>query len=321
VDANGLVTAVSAGSATITGKSKTGNLTRTLPITVSYNKALTGADYRFYGIGNSAYATNPLASDINNLNIMAEAARNAGFADVHTYQDQTGDGIEAVLKAMAEDSAIEADDVTLFYYSGRGATVNSQFYRGALAGTDDVGVPVDMVQYYLDQVPGTVVVMLDSAMSGQYIASKSASPAQRVSASRAFANAWISKLSGSKADNFTAKSLANSYVNTKYKILVACEPLETAYCESTAPGFGWFTKWAAKGIGRIPNTATGGSSAGALAADINHDKVVSLDELYDYVTASMPADTEYDWWDPVYQQHPQVWPANDNFPVVNKYGT
>ena len=36
VDATGLVTAVSAGSATITGKSKTGNLTRTIPITVTY---------------------------------------------------------------------------------------------------------------------------------------------------------------------------------------------------------------------------------------------------------------------------------------------
>jgi hypothetical protein len=324
VDANGLVTAVSAGStgtavATITAKS--GNLTRNLAITVTYNKALTGAAYRFYGIGNSAYPTNPLAASVNDLNAMADAARDAGFANVYTALNQTGDGIEGVLESMAGNSAIDEDDVTVFYYSGRGVSIDSQFYRGALYGTDEAAIPVDMVQYYLDQVPGTVVVILDSAMSGQYITSKSASPAKALAASKAYANAWISKLSSSKATNFTSKALAASYVKSKYKILVACEPLETAYRDDAASGFGWFTKWVAKGIGRVPNLTTGGSAAGALVADANHDKVVSLDELYDYVSLNLPLDTEYKWWDAVIQQHTQVWPANDNFPVVNKFGS
>jgi len=247
------------------------------------------------------------------MTIMAAAATDAGYANVNTYIDRTGAGIVSVLQDMASDPAIDENDVTVFYYSGHGAGSANQLYRGALCGIDGPIVTVDTVQSYLDQVPGTVVVILDSCLSGQYITAKSISPANRLAATKSFGSAWISKLSGSKATNFTAKALTSSTFKSKYKILVAAESLESSYGSDSPFGFGWFTYWASVGLGRTPDTTNGSSSSGSLLADFNIDSVVSLQELYTFVTTSLMAE-----WDPIYQQHTQVWPAGDSFALVNK---
>ncbi len=329
VDANGLVTAVSpystktpgSNSAIITGKTKMGGLTSALNFTVTYDKALTGTTYRFYGIGNDNYdeADLKLTSCVNDMNVMADAASAAGFALVDRNKDLGFFGITGVLNHMATNSSIGEDDVTVFFYSGHGAGSSNQNERGALCATDGDIVTVDQVQSYLDRVPGTVVVILDSCLSGQYITAKSPSPAKRLAAAKAFNSAWVSKLASSKATNFSSKALTTSSVKSKYKILTASESLEYSSGSADTTGFGWFTKWVATGIGRVPNLETGSSTAGNLEADANNDKVVSLKELYNYVSVNLPTDTEYAWWDPIGQQHTQVWPANDNFPVINEY--
>jgi hypothetical protein len=64
---------------------------------------------------------------------------------------------------------VDSDDVTYFYYSGHGSDDDP----GALVGTDGGTIPVDEVRQYLDALPGTVVVILDSCYAGWYIRNKS----------------------------------------------------------------------------------------------------------------------------------------------------
>lgn len=328
VDASGKVTAVSAGKTgtaytVIVATTNTGKLTASCTVYVTYDKGETGTAYRFYGVGNGDYGAESmnLPSCINDLNLVADAMEGAGLAtgDVHRNPDQTGDGIRGVLQDMVDNANIDTNDVTVFYYSGHGKDDASQTYRGALCGIDvfdtiDGLVTVSEVQSYLDQVPGTVVVIVDSCLSGQFITAKSASPAKRKSAARAFNGAWVSAFSGSKAANFTAKALTGSAVKSKYKILTACQPLELSWGGTDSDGFGWFTYWLGVGIGRVPAEAGGGSTAGPLEADLNGNSLVTLQELYKFVSINVARD-----FDPVTIQHTQVWPVNDSFPVVNVY--
>jgi uncharacterized protein YjdB len=332
VDDNGLVTAVSNKSSkkkgtntvVITAKSDYSLLSDTISVTVSYNKTAAGATYRFYGIGNSDYEKDAydLPACADDVNLMAQAYVDAGLVlntNAFAYHSKTGDEMRAILKAITDNTAIDESDVTIFYYSGHGTDADDLEYRGALCGTDinvasdDVSlVTVDDVQGYLDSVPGTVVVILDSCLSGQFITAKSTSAGKRKAAVRAFNNAWVSQLSTSKATNFTAKALTDSKVSSKYKILTASEALEYSW-GGGANDFGWFTYWAGMGLGRIPNTSTGSSAAGALKADANKDSAVTLQELYKYVSTNVAKE-----FDVVVQQHTQVWPANDPFAVLIK---
>lgn len=333
VDANGLVTAVSSKSSkkkgtntvVITAKSKTGlpNAVGAVSVTVSYDKAASGATYRFYGIGNSDYGDGmnlPACSD--DVELMAQAYIDAGLmlnANAFAYHSKTGNEIRGILQGMVDNTAIDDSDVTVFYYSGHGTDGDDLKYRGALCGTDILTasddscyVTVDDVQSYLDRVPGTVVVILDSCLSGEFITAKSASAGRKLAAVRAFNSAWVSQLSSSRAANFTAKALTGSAAASKYKILTAFEALEESW-GGGANDFGWFTYWAGMGLGRVPNASNGSSTPGALKADANNDRAVTLQELYKYVSANVAKN-----FDPVAQQHTQVWPANDNFAVLIK---
>ena len=313
VSSSGLITAVSGGAAVITATTNTGKKVAACTVNVSYSKAANETKYRFYGIGNNSYSGgDALEACINDLNIMAAAATDASFDLVDTNPDCTGAGIRGVLAEMAGNAGIDDNDVTVFYYSGHGLLSPVKSERGALCGIDDTYLLVDDVQYYLDRTPGTIVVILDSCLSGQYITTKSLSPAQKKAQTAAFNSAWTSSLASSKTA-FTSKALTSSTQRSRFKILTAAAPLQSSYGAGSATGFGWFTTWASKGLGRIANYNTGASTVGPLAADSNKDSAVTLTELYDYIKTNLSKE-----WDPVYQQNVQAWPAGDKTAIVNK---
>ena len=313
VSSSGLITAVSGGTATITATTKTGKKAAACTVNVSYSKAANETKYRFYGIGNANYSSaSKLPSCLNDLTIMGNAATDAGFNLVDTNPNCTGAGIHSVLAEMAGNAEIDDNDVTVFYYSGHGLLSSVKSERGALCGIDDTYLLVDDVQYYLDRTPGTIVVILDSCLSGQYITTKSTSPALNKAQIAAFNSAWTNALSSSKTA-YSSKALTSSTQRSRFKILTAAAPLESSYGASSSTGFGWFTTWAANGLGRIANYNTGASTAGSLAADSNTDRAVTLTELYNYIKTNLAKE-----WDPVYQQNVQVWPAGDKTAIVNK---
>ena len=316
VDAKGNVTAVGRGSCTIKATNKASGESDTVSVQVSYKKSDTAeTEYRFFGIGNSDYpgVDNDLPGCANDLAMMLEAYAEAG-ASTTPLSNRTAAQILTDLDAMATSGA-GPEDVTIFYYSGHGAAYPTQGDRGALVGTDNNIVTVDQVQAKLDKVPGTVVVILDSCLSGQFITSKSASPAAKLAQAKDFNQAWISKFSRSKATNFSSKALTSSSVKSKYKILTAAAPMEVSW----GGKLGWFSSWLGMGIGMyIDWDATTVEDLfdydGYFRADANEDDAVTLVEAYNYVKTKVNSESNQR-----FRQTTSVWPANDKTAIFNAY--
>jgi hypothetical protein len=314
VDSKGNVTGVSSGSCVIACKNKSSGKSASAGATVTYARDET--QYFFYSIANAECINN--AGDIvgeplyiHNSILMSQTYAEAGQANYASKNENlNAEGIRGVLEDMANNPAIGEKDITVFYYTGWTRIMPSKEGRGALVGRDGQVVTVDEVRSYLDQVPGTVIVLLDCALSGQFIQSKGASPAQRVAQARAFNQAWISGLTAARRPAVSGKALTASSVRSKYKILASCQPLEGSWPAANGD-FGRFTFWLCKGFGMNPvlNSTT---FSGSLPADGNGDGVVTLADAYRYVAAGVASES-----DPRYWQTPAVWPANDPTALVN----
>lgn len=338
VSADGLVIANAEGRCTITATTENGMRSASCVVTVGY--AYGTAKVRFFGIANSWYKyIQPLDSPRYDLDMMMESvysqARFQGKT-VKRYRkhDLTGNGIRTTLKKMATGYGIKETDVTIFYYSGHGlADVNGSPYNGALCGVDSrpgAGVKpyvtVDEVRKYLDKVPGTVIVILDSCLSGQFIERKGivARDIRPTSAdTRAFTDAWVSSLSQSKASNFVVdKALTSSAKSYKYKILAGCAPMESSFLGGfvfdSNPGRVYPVSFLT--IAFWDAAVKGPSSSGyAMAGDANGDRSLSLEEAYAYVRPIVyelmqDRNSELETND---SQTVTVWPANDPFPLAS----
>lgn len=309
VDANGLVTAVQQGTAVISCQSVSGKRRASCAVTVNYD--FSGSTYRVFAIGNGDYEGEDadLPEALSDAAAVAQAYGYASFggqpAITQTYANLTGQGILNVLDQMIASGA-DADDVSVFYYSGHGAgSYTNPELRGALVGVDNVGVTVEAVRQKLDQVPGTVVVILDSCLSGQFIESKSLARAQ----SNAFNSEVIAAFSRSTATNYVSKALTDSPVKSKYKILTACAPLDLSY--SSANKYGNFTYLLCYGLGNYYKD--GAYVQVEMQADADGDEIVTLKEEYESIKSTMDrmnASTPY------IRQQVQVWPAGDYTAII-----
>ena len=244
VSSKGLITALKNGKVLITATAKNGKK-KSLKLAVKMD--FEGVNVRFFGVGNENYVGGELPGCISDLHRMADfyaAARFAGKpATVDAREDQTAEGMLNFLREIAANPEIGEEDITIFFYSGHGFDDRRKSIRGALAGIDELPVTVSQVQEQLDKVPGSVVVILDSCLSGQYIKQKSAGAAQATV--REANAAWVTALSASKAANFSGKALGNSPVKTKYQILTACASLQSSVSMTdwaTEQSYGLFTE-------------------------------------------------------------------------------
>lgn len=331
VSSSGKVTAIKTGTATITCTTKTGAKKAMCVVTVGYD--FTGVTYRFYGIGNNAYhGDSALTSCINDLNNMMNMYSQAKFSGAGISSDSwyrtnaTGAQIRSFLQSMVNNKSITENDVTIFYYSGHGLYSKTKSYRGALCGVDDYSdssyVKVSEVQSYLDQVPGNVIVILDSCLSGQYIKAKGTTAEAAATAAdlAAFNAEWVNSFSTSKAKNYNpnSKALTGSKVKSKYKILAACNSMESSYLAGFDPynglpggSYSFFTLsfW------------DGGSPYGTpkkMDADTNKDGVVSLKEMCAYTKKDVAAlmKQRNKVLKRKDKQTVQAWPSGENFPVM-----
>ena len=102
----------------------------------------------------------------------------AGMKAMLARQTGTSYQVTAKLNATAYDirSAIasafagaDGNDVSLFYFSGHGINSSTSSYLGALCGVRDTHVKVSDLREWLDTVPGSKIVLLDSCHSGAHI--------------------------------------------------------------------------------------------------------------------------------------------------------
>ena len=116
-----------------------------------------------------------------------------------------------------------------------------------------------------------------------------------------------------------AKSLIdNWYSQSKFRLLVACAPLEVSWVDPVGEQFGWFTYWLARGFGQTANRDTGsigafsGSSMLADSADGVSAGAITLTEAYNYVKSKISAEADL-----YIRQTTSIWPAGNMTAIVN----
>jgi hypothetical protein len=107
-------------------------------------------------------------------------------------------------------------------------------------------------------------------------------------------------------------SLAASPVKSKYRILTASASTEESYIYPYED-FSLFTYHLAMGGGIKPDDW---EWAEKMSADLNHNKIVTLDEMFRYTKARVAANSILK--KAKIKQSVRVWPSGSSFPVVQR---
>jgi len=297
VSSTGLITAKKNGTAVITAKSSNGKKA-TCKVTV------TKAARRALLIGQTNYVSGKLYGPENDLVVMKSVLERSGYADIRICRNLTAYGIVEALWGLSYDGGTK-DDVTFFYYSGHGMESKIIENRGALMGVDEYYIPVNEVRIILDYVPGTVIAVFDSCLSGQFIQTRAPGGASEPADPDAFNQAVISAFSSAPPQS---RSFTDHVTSSKYRILTAAEPLQSSYSFTIAKN---------KYIGLMTYFFARGAGVDALAgivspyADKNKDKSITLNEMYTYLKNNVKS---------VYlsgkKQNVQVWPENSKYTIL-----
>ena len=326
VNKYGVVTGRRRGTAYITCRTRAGRLRATCQVTVDYSDS----DVHYLIIGQKDYGPGivDLESSESDARRFKAAMEAMQFSPDRSKTgdlcfDLTGQEIRQALGQLSE-KGMDANDLTYFYYSGHGKDSDKKCERGALVGVDGVIVPVDEVRSYLDQVPGTVIVVLDCCLAGQYIQAKGAGTP--------LTGERQQKLLSDMVDNFVSPSPALAAKGTvslvsdnpqrnKYRIMVSCKPLQESWAAMSSPeteesAYSFFTYYLGEGLGVVGNGNTF-SHLGTLPADRNRDGYVTLQEVHRYTAPKvMRAVRELD----CPPQTVMVWPSRSSKTVFAKVG-
>ena len=310
---SGVVTGRKFGKATITARTRSGSVIARCAVSVGYYTTT----FRALVIGQANYTGGimQLPGCLNDAGMVNSMLVNSDFGggknvNVTLAPNLTASEIRSWLNQMAS-WGVDSDDVTYFFYSGHGSYDDP----GALVGTDGTTVSVDTVRQYLDRLPGTVVVMIDSCYSGWFIRNKSLSSASVPSidpdvVTSRVVNAFSTAGTGSGLSAKT--SLAGSITALgKYKILTASASTEESYIYPYKD-YSLFTCFLAMGGGIQPDNW----EADALRADLNHNNIVTLDEMFRYTKVKVASNS--DLKKEGIKQSVRVWPSSNSFPVIQR---
>lgn len=227
-------------------------------------------NYRALLIGNSVYQTQAnLPSCAYDLSAMksALASGTVGFKKVSAYSNLTQSGIQSALSGVLAWGADE-DDVTVFYYTGHGAS-------GGLAGVDygssGKGLySFSLLHSALSQVPGKVIVLLDACQSGGLIGKSADADSFAANAVAAF-----SKAQG----DVSAKAIASG---DKFHVIASSSQSQSSYALDNQYGL---TTWAlCEAMGWAHNGAKAGNKLETLEGDANGDLTVTVGEAFAFAS-------------------------------------
>ena len=231
--------------------------------------------YRALVIGQNAYTSRPLKGCINDadgMKLMLTSLTNKYTVTEKT--DQTASQIVASINSTFADAT--DNDVSLFYYSGHGVQDT-----GTLVGVDDYGISLDYLASILANVPGHVIVILDSCYSGMLIHSGR----EKEELARINENiiATFRKYDHGTMTAGLGDETNHSLTSSHFSVLTAC-----AYNEESQEYYyvprGAFTDAFLKGLGHAFNESTVRYQpySGSMPADTNKNSSVALYEAYYY---------------------------------------
>ena len=206
-----------------------------------------------------------------------------GYTSIAAKKDRTRTQILSDIASLASQP-IDANDVTLFYYSGHGARASATETGTGLVGVDGTLLNVPTLKSALDNIPGRVVVILDSCYSGMFI-SKSSGTTQ-TGADTGFNDTVVNAFKG-ESSPFVKKALTA----TNYSVITASRKDEASvsvgFSNNGTPVYvGLATYYLAMGAGYdILNPAGSG-----FACDVSpKDAVATFGEVFSYADARVDA--------------------------------
>ena len=235
-------------------------------------QTLYNVQYRALCVGQCRYDTSPLKGCVNDMTAMEGMLKGLKQpAKVTTLKNaKKAQIINAIRTAYAD---ADDNDVSIFTYSGHGVNAHGDAtYQGALVGVDLQYLTFKELATELSKVRGHVIVILDSCHSGAAIDKDGESWAE------AFNSAVIEAFA--EADTLQAKS--GELAKSKFTVITAASGSRSSY-EGKFDGSGYFqgafTAAVIKGMGC---KYTSGSYSGKMPADNNNDKLITLNEFYNY---------------------------------------
>jgi len=243
--------------------------------------------YLAYVVGNVNY-DEELPGPDNDANAMTAMLQGLTSPyNVTTMYDRSAS--EIVSDVNAAFSGATSDSISLFYYSGHGVGSASTQMVGALCGVDGSYLTTAQLADTLANVPGKVVVILDSCYSGAAITEmNSAGGSKQVDLDDV--NQQIIDVFAAHDPGLETGVSANAgeLRQSKFYVITASSAYETS--QSVGYGDIWgglFTREFLEGLGcEFPS----GSYSGSMPAD-NGDLLVTLGEAYAYARSNVTEHT------------------------------
>ena len=232
--------------------------------------------YRAVLIGNNAYASNPLTGCINDATAIKETLQanafdgGVGFSQVNLVPDANRQMLIDAINTTFADAT--SNDVSYFSYSGHGSRSGNTSYLCVLgASTLSNWISVDDLELLLRNVPGKVVIFLDSCYSGGFI-DKNMTEEELEAEREAFNEGVISVFAAASRDYLTGD---------KYRVITASSKDQLSY-ETHNSSFG-----KTMGIFTAALCLGCGHPSGTRPADTNGDSRVTLTEAYNYTRTAV----------------------------------
>lgn len=306
INNSGIVTGNSTGTSTVTISYTEESITKsdTISITVSENianqsvyraLAIGIGDYIYYGSEGDLLAP---PYDVNKLKeIFYDCRFGAGEIDfyrISELKDTQATKANIIQKIQSVYSGADENDISYFYFSGHGTTLNQMSY---LCPTDFNGqansaISVDELEAALSAVPGVKVVLIDSCHSGGFIG-KSTDLIDEIEM-----NHNLTEFNEITINVFENSTLSKDLLTSNdYQVLTSSHWFQVSYelyPENSEP-FGVFSQALYEGCSLNENTP----------ADVNQDDKISLQEAYNFISqwvSSMRI-----------SQDVQIFPSNSTF--------
>ncbi len=253
----------------------------TISNSIAVNTSRPSTKYRALLIGEANYMDpdNDLNGPKEDTDVMTAILKQAKtpYNCVKRYNQTKGQILSLIANSFRNANDY---DVSLFYYSGHGATDYDETYSGALFTVDEELLTMRELASALGKVPGKVIVILDSCGSGASITQRSASASLNPSLfqqdmMRAF-----------KAADTEAKGAKYGELRqSKFVVICAASAHQYSYTDPVqdAPVGTWGGRLTVSITMGAGCTYPYGTYYNRMPADKNSDGTLTLAEIYRYV--------------------------------------
>lgn len=262
----------------------------------------TDSSYRALLIGEENYVQK-LQGPINDINAMFGMI--GGFEsmnwEIYKQNDATKEEMISLINLAFADAS--EDDVSLFYYSGHGATGIGNEYSGALMTVDYEYFTLQDLAEILSNVPGKIIVILDSCGSGAAISDQPAASSSDSDFNAKDFNA--TEFNNEVIEVFETydgnrKSRSNDMANEKFYVLTASSYEENSRSIMVDNVWGGvFTRGVTESCGYDFNTHYRNEK---MYGDTDENGILTLQECYQYAASFSQS-----------YQNAQVYPGNSSF--------